>query len=100
MLTEFFSEKNPIVVPGQTIPIYFPGEIPNLEDYEEMSGYAIDAYPDRFGRNDGAEDAMKLAVTTVAAHFDITPEEALGRFEICIVPGIGYHGYILAKRKD
>lgn len=74
----------------------------NLEGYIEMPGLAIDAYQFQretglLGVGDFSSKARQLAVETVAHHFNISKRKALKRFEICIVPGISFHGKILAK---
>lgn len=78
--------------------------MPNLDGFEEMKEYAIDAYSYQRGTNvvglgDFSEDARKIAAKTVAHNFGIPLQEALAQFEILIVPGIGFHGKIMAKRK-
>ena len=106
MLKEFFgTRKKPELVSASHIPIHEEGRMPNLEGFEEMKGYAIDAYPCQqdtgvFGPGDFSEDARELAARTVASHFGTSVQEALAQFEICIVPGIGFHGRIMTKRRS
>lgn len=101
----FGTDRKPKPVSALTIPIYEEDQVPNLEGFKEMNGYAIDAYPYQrgtnvFGPGDFSEYARNLAVRTVASHFGISTQEVLEQFEICIVPGIGFHGRIMAKRKS
>lgn len=80
-------------------------QVSNLDDeFEEMKGYAIDAYrcqrgTEVFGAGDFSQEARELAARTVASHFGVSVREALAQFEICIVPGIGFHGKIMAKQR-
>ena len=81
------------------VPIYEEGSVPNLDGFEEMSGYATDAYGTGDFYEGFSEDAKELAVRTVARHYGISNQEAIDQFEICIVPAFSYLGKIMAKRK-
>ena len=106
MPREFFGiNRRPEPAQVLAIPIYEEDQVPNLDGFEKMRGYAIDAYPyqrgtNMFGAGDFSEDARELAVRTVVSRFGITNQEALKQFEICIVPGISFHGRIMARRKS
>ena len=83
--------------------IYDEGQLPDLEGFEEIKGYAVDAYPyqhssNTFGPGDFSKDARELAVRLAASHYEMTIQEALQQLEICIVPAVGFHGRIMAKR--
>lgn len=78
---------------------------PDLTKYEEMPYMAIDAYSYQIetgtpGAGDFSGDARHLAVRTVAAHYKLTEEHVVNEYDVIIIPGFGYHGKILAKRKD
>lgn len=103
-LGSIFSQNAMALAVMPAIPIYDERTVPNLEGFEEMHGYAIDAYPyqhgtNTFGSGDVSGNVEELAVRTVASHFNISDQEAIDRFDICIVPGIGFHGRIMAKQK-
>ncbi|MBI3075151.1 MAG: hypothetical protein HYY92_03010 [Parcubacteria group bacterium] len=92
--------------------IYLPKEIPRegfeAQRFQKMDGYAIDAYPFQVedpectsgaGGDMFSEEARAMAVRTVAAHFGVSQEKTLNLFDVCIVPAVGFHGTILARRK-
>lgn len=86
------------------IPIYDRGHVPDLRGFEKMDGYAIDAYPcqhgtDLYGPGDFSQDAQELALRTAASRFRISEACVLDQYEICIVPGVGFHGKIMSRRK-
>lgn len=91
------------------VPIYPPGKVPDLTGYEQMKWWAIDAYPydvdtmvaaGTQGNEWFSAEARDMAIRTVADHYNIPIEHVLKEFDVCITPGFGYHGNIMARRKS
>lgn len=85
-------------IEGQ-IPVYEVGTIPNLKDFEEMDGFAIGAYSGGFSRRIAENRARHDAIMATAAHFGIDTGIVVKNYEICIVPGVGFHGRIFARKR-
>ena len=75
----------------------------NIDQFEQLPHYAIDAYSCDTNGNPGpgdfSQEAKEMAIRTAGAHYGLIPQEVTAQFEIIIVPGIGFHGRIFAKRK-
>ena len=83
------------------IQIHAKDAIPFVEGFVEMPHLAIDAYSDQHGMHPGgffADEARNMAIRTVSSHFEIPEQEVLSQFNICIIPGVGFHGKIIARR--
>lgn len=72
--------------------------------FVRMPGYAIDAYKvsertGNVGAGNFSEEAKELAIRTVARYYGVSISAVIKQFEVIIVPGPGFHGRILAKKK-
>lgn len=87
------------LIPPSRVPIYETGTVPSLEGFEEMPGYAFGAYVGGFSRRLAEDKARCDAVQMTAANFKVGIDVVLRNYQICIIPGLGFHGRIFAKRK-
>lgn len=93
-LLRFFARRQ---TPSVVVPIYTADDCPPLEGYEELNGYAIDAYPFTAVFE---ESARATAINTVSEQYNIPTDQVLKQFEVCIVPSpLEYHGRIMARKK-
>lgn len=88
-----------IIVPPNRIPIHEPGTIPELSGFEEIPGYAVGAYVGGFDKKLAEDEARCDAVTMVAKTFKTDVQDVLRNYEIRIIPGVGFHGRIFARKR-
>ncbi len=89
-----------VLIPKTMVPICEPGTIPNLDGFEEIPGYAVAAYYGGPSRRLTEDRARRDAIMMAAVNFRVDIGEILRSYNVVIVPGNGYHGRIMAKRKN
>lgn len=101
MLGELIEESATSLAGLDEIMIHEVGSLSNLSTgFEEIPGFACGAYVGGLSRGAAEMMARMDALEMTARNFGTTLVEALRDYDIRIVPGIGFHGRIFARRKD